>query len=230
MNKHRIFVVEDDRSISGLYEIAFDSEEFEVVCFDRAEAMFAAFDRQDRCDIIILDLMLPGMSGLDALKLLKSAESTKSIPVIIVSAKGDEKDKVEGLNLGADDYIAKPFGMLELIARVKANIRKSVINGSEVISIGEITVNNGEHKVTVAGHDVQLTLKEYKLLKLLMERCDNVVTREKILSAVWDYDYVGETRTLDMHIKSLRSKLGQFTQTQYIHTVRGVGYKFSKNA
>lgn len=229
MNKHKIFVVEDDRSISGLYEIAFDNDEFEVACFEKAEGMFDAFEKGESCDIIILDLMLPGMSGLDALKILKSSENTKSIPVIIVSAKGDEKDKVEGLNLGADDYISKPFGMLELIARVKANIRKFALGNSEIISIGEITVNNNEHEVTVAGHHVQLTLKEYKLLKLLMERCNNVVTREKILNAVWDYDYVGETRTLDMHIKSLRSKIAQFTPVQYIHTVRGVGYKFSQN-
>ncbi len=228
MNKHKIFVVEDDKSISGLYEIAFDNDEFEVVCFEKAEAMFDAFEKQQSCDIIILDLMLPGMSGLDALKLLKSSDATKAIPVIIVSAKGDEKDKVEGLNLGADDYIAKPFGIMELIARVRANIRKSSMGGGEIISIGEITINNSEHEVTVAGHHVQLTLKEYKLLKLLMEKCNNVVTREKILSAVWDYDYVGETRTLDMHIKSLRSKIAQFTPEQYIHTVRGVGYKFAK--
>lgn len=228
MNKHKIFVVEDDKSISGLYEIAFDNDEFEVVCFEKAEAMFDAFEKQQSCDIIILDLMLPGMSGLDALKLLKSSDATKAIPVIIVSAKGDEKDKVEGLNLGADDYIAKPFGIMELIARVRANIRKSSMGGGEIISIGEITINNSEHEVTVAGHHVQLTLKEYKLLKLLMEKCNNVVTREKILSAVWDYDYVGETRTLDMHIKSLRSKIAQFTSEQYIHTVRGVGYKFAK--
>ena len=149
MNKHRIFVVEDDRSISGLYEIAFDKDEFEVVCFDKAEGMFDAFEKEETCDIIILDLMLPGMSGLDALKILKTNEKTKSVPVIIVSAKGDEKDKVEGLNLGADDYIAKPFGMLELIARVKANIRKSAMGGGEIISIGEITINNSEHEVTV---------------------------------------------------------------------------------
>ena len=228
MNKHRIFVVEDDRSISGLYEIAFDKDEFEVVCFDKAEGMFDAFEKEETCDIIILDLMLPGMSGLDALKILKTNEKTKSVPVIIVSAKGDEKDKVEGLNLGADDYIAKPFGMLELIARVKANIRKSAMGGGEIISIGEITINNSEHEVTVAGHHVQLTLKEYKLLKLLMEKCNNVVTREKILNAVWDYVHVGETRTLDMHIKSMRSKKTKFTLVLYINTVRGVGYKFSK--
>ena len=229
MNKHKIFVVEDDVKISGLYEIALTNDEFEVVRFDKAEAMFDAFEKGETCDIIMLDLMLPGMNGLDALKILKATESTKSIPVIIVSAKGDERDKVEGLNLGADDYIAKPFGMLELIARVRANIRKSAMGGGEIISIGEITINNSEHEVTVAGHHVQLTLKEYKLLKSLMEKCNNVVTREKILSAVWDYDYVGETRTLDMHIKSLRSKIAQFTPVQYIHTVRGVGYKFSKS-
>ena len=173
--------------------------------------------------------MLPGMNGLEALKRLKHTDGTRNIPVIIVSAKGDEKDKVQGLNLGADDYIAKPFGMLELLARVKANIRKTAVTGVDVVTVGEITVNNAEHRVLVEGNEVQLTLKEYKLLKLLMERCDNVVTREQILSAVWDYDYFGETRTLDMHIKSLRSKLAQFTDVQYIHTVRGVGYKFSKN-
>ena len=191
--------------------------------------MLRVLAKHGKCDIIILDLMLPGMNGLEALKRLKHTDGTRNIPVIIVSAKGDEKDKVQGLNLGADDYIAKPFGMLELIARVKANIRKTAVTGVDVVTVGEITVNNAEHRVLVEGNEVQLTLKEYKLLKLLMERCDNVVTREQILSAVWDYDYFGETRTLDMHIKSLRSKLAQFTDVQYIHTVRGVGYKFSKN-
>lgn len=224
--EYKVFVVEDDDSIRGLYEIAFQ-DKFECKSFVKAEDMFEAL-KKESCDIIILDLMLPGMDGLKALSLLKENVDTKNIPVIIASAKGDENIKVRGLDAGADDYIAKPFGMLELIARVKANIRKSAMGGGEIISIGEITINNSEHEVTVAGHHVQLTLKEYKLLKLLMEKCNNVVTREKILNAVWDYDYVGETRTLDMHIKSLRSKIAQFTPVQYIHTVRGVGYKFSK--
>ena len=226
--EYKVFVVEDDDSIRGLYEIAFQ-DKFECKSFVKAEDMFEAL-KKESCDIIILDLMLPGMDGLKALSLLKENVDTKNIPVIIASAKGDENIKVRGLDAGADDYIAKPFGMLELIARVKANLRKTGAkkNDDGILSYGDIRINNAEHTVYVNDNVVPLTLKEYNLLTLLMKNIDCVVSREVILSEVWDYDYVGETRTLDMHIKSLRSKLGVYTDKQYITTVRGVGYKFTK--
>ncbi|MDE5549382.1 MAG: response regulator transcription factor [Clostridia bacterium] len=227
--EYKVFVVEDDESIRGLYEIAFE-DKFDCKSFVCAEDMFKVLDNE-LCDIIILDLMLPGMDGLKALSLLKSNSMTKDIPVIIASAKGDENIKVRGLDAGADDYIAKPFGMLELIARVKANLRKAGAKKSEedVLECSDVKINNSEHAVYVNGHAVSLTLKEYNLLALLMKNVDCVVKRDQILSEVWDYEYVGETRTLDMHIKSLRSKLAEYTDKQLISTIRGVGYKFCRN-
>ncbi|MDE6614377.1 MAG: response regulator transcription factor [Clostridia bacterium] len=227
--EYKVFVVEDDESIRGLYEIAFE-DKFDCKSFVCAEDMFKVLDNE-LCDIIILDLMLPGMDGLKALALLKSNSMTKDIPVIIASAKGDENIKVRGLDAGADDYIAKPFGMLELIARVKANLRKAGAKKSEedVLECSDVKINNSEHAVYVNGHAVSLTLKEYNLLALLMKNVDCVVKRDQILSEVWDYEYVGETRTLDMHIKSLRSKLAEYTDKQLISTIRGVGYKFCRN-
>ena len=226
--KYSIYIVEDDNSIRDLYEMAFDNEEFSCTSFTRAEDMFDAIKSQ-KPNLIILDIMLPGMDGLTALKQLKSTQETTDIPVIIASAKGDEDSKVRGLDIGADDYIAKPFGMLELIARVKANLRKVSYRKSEQVSLraGEITINDAEHIVLVNDQPVVITLKEYNLLKLLISRQDIVIPREVILKEVWGYDFVGETRTLDMHIKSLRAKLGVYTQVPYIKTVRGVGYKFS---
>ena len=226
--KYSIYVVEDDNSIRDLYEMAFDNDEFACTSFTRAEDMFEAMKTQ-KPSLIILDIMLPGIDGLTALKQLKSDQATSEIPVIIASAKGDEDSKVRGLDIGADDYIAKPFGMLELIARVKANLRKVAYrkNNSSIIRAGEICVNDAEHIVTVNDSQVVITLKEYNLLKLLMNRIDVVIPREVILKEVWGYDFVGETRTLDMHIKSLRAKLGAYTSLPYIKTVRGVGYKFS---
>ena len=229
--KQVIFVVEDDAGIMGLYAMALENAGFGFCGFNSAEDMFAGLAEGKHCDLIILDIMLPGMSGLDALARLKQSAEYSAIPVIIASAKDDEKNKIGGLDAGADDYVAKPFSMNELVARIRANLRKAPVasdKDEEVLSYGDIVINDREHEVRVNGQIVQLTLKEYNLLHLLMENIDTVVKRDKILSVVWDYDYVGETRTLDMHIKSLRSKLGEKTDKQYIVTVRGVGYKFSK--
>ena len=225
--KKTIFVVEDDASIRDLYEMALDGAKYSVSCFEDAEDMFDALGKQ-HCDLIILDVMLPGMDGLAALRLLKGSENTADIPVIIASAKGDEQAKVEGLDIGADDYIAKPFGMRELAARINANLRKHSGGAmSAVLAVAEVTINDKEHEVYVGDKPVQLTLKEYNLLHLLMENADDVVTRETLLYRVWGYHYYGETRTLDMHIKSLRRKLGDDAAGKHIVTVRGVGYKFS---
>ncbi len=228
--KQVIFVVEDDAGIMGLYAMALENAGFEFCGFNNAEDMFERLAEGKRCDLIILDIMLPGMSGLDALNRLKKSSDYSGIPVIIASAKDDEKNKIGGLDAGADDYVAKPFSMNELVARIRANLRKAPAaeKDGDVLAYGDIVINDREHEVHVNGQIVQLTLKEYNLLHLLMENLDTVVKRDRILSVVWDYDYVGETRTLDMHIKSLRSKLGEKTDKQYIATVRGVGYKFCK--
>ncbi len=228
--KQVIFVVEDDAGIMGLYAMALENAGFEFCGFNNAEDMFERLAEGKRCDLIILDIMLPGMSGLDALSRLKKNSDYSGIPVIIASAKDDEKNKIGGLDAGADDYVAKPFSMNELVARIRANLRKAPAaeKDGDVLAYGDIVINDREHEVHVNGQIVQLTLKEYNLLHLLMENLDTVVKRDRILSVVWDYDYVGETRTLDMHIKSLRSKLGEKTDKQYIATVRGVGYKFCK--
>ncbi|MEG2117372.1 MAG: response regulator transcription factor [Clostridia bacterium] len=225
---YKIFVVEDDDSIRGMYEMAFPADEFVVYAFANAEHMFSQLSLMT-CDLIILDIMLPGMSGMQALSLLKSNAETKNIPVIIASAKGDELNKVNGLDGGADDYISKPFGMLELIARVRANLRKNQKNETHILTFEEITINDDEHSVEVNGQNCVLTLKEYKLLSLLMENIGKVVDRDTILAQVWNYEFLGETRTLDMHIKSLRHKLAQYTDKEYIFTIRGLGYKFYKS-
>lgn len=223
-----IYIVEDDSSISDLYTLAFDSSEFDVKCFGTAESFFEEMENS-RCDLILMDLMLPGMDGISAIKKLKDNAMTQEIPVIIVSAKGDEDNKVKGLDEGADDYIAKPFGMNELVARVKANLRKigSKKMEDKIIKCGDVFINDAEHIVMIDNNPVMLTLKEYNLLKMLMGTIDSVVPRDEILAKVWGYQYFGETRTLDMHVKSLRSKIAAFTDKQYIVTVRGVGYKFS---
>ncbi len=229
--KQVIFVVEDDAGIMGLYAMALEDAGFEFCGFNSAEEMFSKLGEGKHCDLIILDIMLPGMSGLQALNRLKRDDRYASIPVIIASAKDDEKSKIGGLDAGADDYVAKPFSMNELVARIRANLRKAPVaaeRDGDLLAYGDIEINDREHEVKVKGSLVQLTLKEYNLLHLLMENMDTVVKRDRILSVVWDYDYVGETRTLDMHIKSLRSKLGEKTDKQYIVTVRGVGYKFCK--
>lgn len=220
-----IYAVEDDESIRDLYKYTFEPLGYECRTFETAEEMLTVL-KTEPCHIILMDIMLPGMDGLTAMKQVR--EFNTSIPIIVVSARGDEINKVRGLNAGADDYLAKPFGVLELVARVKANVRKFTISNqtSAVYEYGEVKLNSNEHTVSVAGNLVVLTLKEFNLLKLLMQRVDNVVPRETILNEVWGYEYFGETRTLDMHIKSLRSKLAAYTDKEYIQTVRGVGYKF----
>ena len=179
-------------------------------------------------DCLVLDIMLPGISGVEILSSVRGRGL--ATPIIMLSALSEVEDKVKALETGADDYLAKPFGVLELVARVKANIRrsKSAKADKNVISYDEVTVNVDEHTASVRGKNLALTLKEFNLLKLLVENVGKVVTRETILADVWGYEYFGETRTLDMHIKSLRGKIAELSDVQYIHTVRGVGYKFNK--
>ncbi len=214
--KHIIYAVEDEESIRDLYTYALT--EHEVHAYETADDMYADL-AQTKPDLFILDIMLPQISGSEILEHLKGDKRTKNIPVIMVSAKDDEITKVRLLNAGADDYMSKPFGVLELNARIKANLRKNPI---KIDTLGDVTVNETEHSITIAGVKVAVTLKEYKIIKLFINNLNKTLTREQLLNDVWGMDYIGETRTIDMHIKMVRDKLAP--SSLQIETVRGVGY------
>jgi two-component system alkaline phosphatase synthesis response regulator PhoP len=218
-----IFCVEDDNAVRDLMMYALNSAGFETKGFVNGEDFFAALSAEVP-QLVILDIMLPGEDGITILKRLRSNPATMNIPVIMATAKGTEYDKVIGLDLGADDYLAKPFGMMEMVSRVKAVLRRTEPKDAvKILQVGELTLNTGEHTVSVAGKRVQLTLKEYELLRKLMENLGRVFTRDQLLQSIWGVDYVGETRTVDVHIGTLRTKLE--VCGDYIETVRGVGYR-----
>lgn len=217
-----IFCVEDDNGIRDLMIYALNSAGFEAKGFLDGAELFAAL-KVNTPRLIMLDIMLPGMDGIEILKRLRGNSETAEIPVIMATAKGTEFDKVTGLDLGADDYLAKPFGMMEMISRVKAVLRRTEKKSSKILKIGELEMNLNAHTVTAAGKTVDLTLKEYELLRLFMENAGQVFSRERLLQSVWGSDFVGETRTVDVHIGTLRTKLGECGG--YIETVRGVGYR-----
>ena len=220
--KQTVFAVEDDAAIQELYSYSLENE-FSCRCFDDGETFFAAL-RQGAPDLILLDIMLPGDDGFTILSRLKKENETSHIPVIMVSAKGEEMSKVKGLNMGADDYIAKPFGVLELVARIKANLRKNNKNEIESILYKDIVIDFSKHNITVNGKSILTTLKEYNLLCFLCENAEKVQVREVIFNKVWGDSFIGETRTLDIHIKELRRKLTEAGSEASIKTVRGVGY------
>ena len=217
-----IYCLEDERNIRELIVYTLESSGFHAAGFSNSTDFFAAVVNE-KPELILLDIMLPKESGLTVLQKLKDSMVTKDIPVIMVTAKGSEFDKVTGLNMGADDYIAKPFGMMEFIARVRAVLRRGGIKESgNVLEYKSLVIHPEKHEVLVDGTAVTLTLKEFELLKYLIENRDIVVTRNQILGHVWGYDFDGETRTVDVHIRTLRQKLGECGR--YIETVRGVGY------
>lgn len=219
-----IYILEDDRNIREIEEIALKNADYEVVSFETA-AEFGKRLKEKVPDLLLLDLMLPDADGLRLVTQLRQNVMTMSLPVIMVTAKTTEIDKVRGLDSGADDYLTKPFSVMELISRVKALLRRSMKGLKErVITIGEISLDVERRKVTVAGERCELTYKEYELLKLLMNNAGIVTPREEILSKVWETDFEGESRTIDMHIKTLRQKLG--SSANRIKTVRNVGYLF----
>ena len=216
-----IYVLEDDRNIREIEEIALKNADYEVVSFETA-AEFGKRLKERVPDLLLLDLMLPDADGLRLVTQLRQNVMTRSLPVIMVTAKTTEIDKVRGLDSGADDYLTKPFSVMELISRVKALLRRSMKGLKErVITIGEVSLDVERRKVTVAGERCELTYKEYELLKLLMNNAGIVTPREEILSKVWETDFEGESRTIDMHIKTLRQKLG--SSANRIKTVRNVG-------
>ncbi|MBQ5313476.1 MAG: response regulator transcription factor [Oscillospiraceae bacterium] len=221
----KIWCIEDDENINNLITYALASQGFE------AEGMtcFADMDKKlqdSQPDLFLLDIMLPDTDGITILKKLKENSSTSDIPVIMLTAKNSEIDIVKALDLGAEDYITKPFGILEMVSRVKAVLRRCEKDkkSEDKLSFGMIVMDKERHRVTVDGETVELTLKEFSLLKLFLESPQRVLTRENIMDAVWGDSYVGESRTVDMHIKTLRHKLGNAGEA--IVTIRGVGYKF----
>jgi two-component system alkaline phosphatase synthesis response regulator PhoP len=219
-----IFCVEDDAGIRDLMIYTLNASGFRAVGFENAKEFYAAL-ADDTPELIMLDIMLPGEDGISILKRLKADARTADIPVIMATAKGNEYDKVIGLDLGADDYLAKPFGMMEMASRVRAVLRRSgrAAEKQQLIRVGGLEMNLGEHIVTADGIRVQLTLKEFELLHTFMTNPGRAFTREQLLSSVWSEDFMGETRTVDVHVGTLRQKLGACGK--YIRTVRGVGYK-----
>ncbi len=219
-----IYIVEDDADIRELETYALKNSGYDIQSFGECTSFFKACVAQ-KPDLVILDVMLPDFDGLSVLEKLRKDAVTKSIPVIMVTAKGSEMDKVKGFDLGADDYITKPFSVLELISRVRAIIRRcsSSDTKSDVLTLGGITVDDSKHIVTSNGEVCTLTFKEYELLKYLIKNKGMALSRDTIIINVWGYDFEGESRTVDMHITTLRQKLGECGNL--IKTVRNVGYK-----
>lgn len=223
-----IFCVEDDDAIRGLMLYALNAAGYETRGFSDGEGLFRELQTQ-RPRLILLDIMLPGEDGISILKRLRGQGGAAGVPVIMATAKGTEYDRVTGLDLGADDYLCKPFGMMEMVSRVKAVLRRCEPRQErKLLSAGDLTVDLSEHTVTVGGERVALTLKEFELLRLFLSSPGVVFTREALLSDVWDTEYTGETRTVDMHIRTLRQKLGRCGAM--IETVRGVGYRLEGKA
>lgn len=219
-----IWCVDDDSTIRDIEVYTLEQTGFEARGFADGDALFQALSAEVP-ELIILDIMLPGEDGISILKRLRSGTVTKDIPVIMATAKGTEMDKIQGLEFGADDYLAKPFGVMEMVARVKAVLRrtrKTETDKSELI-VGGITVKEKEHTVISGGEKVELTNKEFALLQLFAENPNIVFSRDTLMSEIWGSDYMGETRTVDMHIKTLRRKLGKCGAQ--IKTVIGVGYR-----
>ena len=220
-----IYLLEDDESIRKFVVYALGQTGLEAVGFEKPSDLYLALEKSVP-QLILLDIMLPEEDGISVLKKLRRDIKTEKIPIIMLTAKSSEYDKVTGLDSGADDYITKPFGTMELISRIKAVLRRTSGNKSAELRIGDIVMDTEKHTVTADGQNVALTLKEYSILMLLAENKGKVFTRDSLLSKIWGYDYDGENRTVDVHIKSLRTKLGK--SGDKIETVRGVGYKISE--
>lgn len=223
-----IYCVEDDSNIRELVVYTLETTGFKACGFEDGRSFLEAL-ALDTPELVLLDIMLPGEDGMELLRRLKTSVKTRDIPVIMVTAKGAEYDKVLGLDSGADDYVTKPFGMMELVSRVKAVLRRSEkksIAAEDRIELKNLVIDIRKHEVTVDGNVVNLTLKEFELLKRMMRNPNIVLTRDRLLEDIWGYDFDGETRTVDVHVRTLRQKLG--SAGEHIETVRGVGYRMSE--
>ena len=225
----RIYVVEDDESISALIAAVLSAAGHEVRTMESGEALEKLLSAGETPDLLLLDIMLPGKDGLQLLSEWKARPSTSAIPCIILSAKGEELDKVRGLEMGAEDYITKPFGVLELQARVKTALRR-VPAAAGAVRLGDNGIDFGRREVRRGGKEVKLTFKEFELLEYMYKNAGLVLSRDQLLTQVWGYNFEGDTtRTVDFHVHSLRQKLGDSAERpRYIQTVRGYGYKLSK--
>ena len=218
-----IWCVEDDSSIRDIEVYALTSTGFEAKGFEDGDSFWNAL-QTEQPDLVVLDVMLPGKDGVTLLKMMKSSQEFGQIPVIMATAKGSEYDKIQSLDMGADDYLVKPFGIMEMVSRVKAVLRRcKPVKETKLLKLDGLVLNPDEHTVTVDGERVVLTYKEYELLHLFLSQPGTAFTREQLLSSVWNTDYMGETRTVDMHIRTLRQKLGNYGHI--IETVRNVGYR-----
>lgn len=223
-----VWCVDDDSTIREIEVYTLEQTGFAARGFADGVSMLEAL-KDEIPELIILDIMMPELDGIEVLKKLRSEPLYKDIPVIMATAKGTEMDKIGGLNMGADDYLVKPFGVMEMVARVKAVLRRSVKTvESDGITVGSITLKEKEHKVISDGEKVELTHKEFEILKLFMQNPNMVFSRDKLMSEIWGMNYIGETRTVDMHIKTLRHKLG--SAGGQIKTVIGVGYRLEDEA
>ena len=222
-----IYLVEDDESIRELVVYTLKSQGMDAKGFERPSLFWKELEKEAPA-LILLDIMLPEEDGISILGKLRKKSATRDLPIIMMTAKGTEYDKVLGLDSGADDYITKPFGMMELVSRVKAVLRRSSRNEKkDEIVVGQLKIYPNKHKVKSCGNEVTLTNKEFKLLCLLVESKGNVLNRDQLLTNIWGYDFDGETRTVDVHIRSLRQKLGECGKL--IETVRGIGYRIGGN-
>ena len=223
-----IWCVDDDNTIREIEVYTLEQTGFTARGFADGVSMLEAL-KTEIPELIILDIMMPELDGIEVLKRLRSESSYKDIPVIMATAKGTEMDKIGGLNSGADDYLVKPFGVMEMVARVNAVLRRTTkLVHTDDITVGAITLKDKEHKVIIEGKKIELTYKEFEMLKLFMENPGLVFSRDKLMSEIWGMDYIGETRTVDMHIKTLRQKLGN--AGSQIKTVIGVGYRLENEA
>ncbi|MDF1616196.1 response regulator transcription factor [Petrocella sp. FN5] len=236
MSKKRVLTVDDEGHILELLKYNLESSGYEVIQAETGEEALDILDKE-KIDLVLLDLMLPGIDGLEVLKRIRTNDAHRGIPIIMLTAKSEEIDTVLGLEMGADDYIAKPFGVHELSARIKAVFRRtealskntsSTLPEEDILKLEDLTINRTTHEITVRGKNMELPLKEFELLYLLAKNRGRVFDREYLLEKIWGYDYYGETRTVDVHIRNLRVKIEVDDKNpQHIKTVRGVGYKYA---
>jgi two-component system, OmpR family, alkaline phosphatase synthesis response regulator PhoP len=228
MSKEKVLIVDDEEHICELIKFNLEKSGYDtIISTDGLDALNKA--KHERPDLILLDLMLPGIDGYDVCKEIRKDSSISYIPIMMITAKGEEFDKVLGLELGADDYITKPFSVRELVARVKAILRRSNIDiVDKYFKFGKLSIDFDKHEIFKSDKKIDLTLKEFELLRILVENAGRVVTRDFLLDRVWGYEYVGETRTVDVHIRHLRQKIEEDDKKpKYIETIRGIGYRFN---
>jgi two-component system alkaline phosphatase synthesis response regulator PhoP len=216
-----VYIVEDDPGIREIEEMALRNSNYIVTAFEKAADLYDALESVQP-DLLLLDVMLPDEDGYSILRRIRNDSRLKELPVIMITARNTEMDLLKGFDYGADDYVMKPFSVMELLSRIRALLRRTMSEETQTISAGDISIDHSRHTVTAAGDPVELTFKEYELLRYMMINLNIVLTREAIMQNVWGTDFEGESRTLDMHIRSLRRKLGE--SGRYIRTVRNVGY------